>query len=66
MEDYYYTVFSDIDCDVYWESDICYYIKTLVYDNIKHKKKLRDLERMLRVLAEAIDELLEYMGESSY
>jgi len=51
-----------LDCSSYMHSELCYYLLELVYEDLKSKKRLSDLQRLLEEVATAIGELLEGQG----
>jgi hypothetical protein len=66
VEDCYYYVFGEIDCNEYEYGDICYYIIEQAYKDLRNKRKLRELSNMLYDLANALDELLECFKQHRY
>lgn len=58
LEELYIVAFSDVDCDSYVHSDLCYYLVELVHESLRSKRKLRDLQQLLLDMAMAIEEVL--------
>jgi hypothetical protein len=59
LEDLYVAAFSDLDCDLYEHSDLCYYLLELVHESLGSKRRLRDLQALLLDVAAALEEILE-------
>ena len=62
LEEEFATIFGGLDCSSYVHSELCYYLLELVYEDLKSKKRLSDLQRLLEEVAAAIGELLEGQG----
>jgi hypothetical protein len=59
LEDLYVAAFSEVDCEVYEHSDLCYYLLELVHESLRSKRRLRDLQALLLEVATALEEILE-------
>jgi RNA processing factor Prp31 len=58
LEDLYAIAFSEVDCEVYEHSDLCYYLLEVVHENLYSKRRLRDLQALLLEFTAALEEIL--------
>ena len=59
LEDLYAAAFGEVDCELYEHGDLCYYLLELVYESLRSKRKLRDLQQLLLEVVAALEEVLE-------
>jgi hypothetical protein len=58
LEDKFAAAFRYLDCSSYIHSELCYYLLEVVYEDLKLKRKLSDLQQLLEAVAAAIGELV--------
>ena len=62
LEEKFAEVFSRVDCGSYTHSDLCYYLLELVHEDLKSRRRLGDLQRLLEEVATAIGGLAGEQG----